>query len=78
MFILLNDFLIEKHKLQYIILYMKQVTINIGDEDLKDIADIFKNEADFKPQARQDLLIIGILRQVLNNPKMEINATIDL
>jgi hypothetical protein len=57
---------------------MKQVTINIGDEDLKDIADIFKNEADFKPQARQDLLIIEILRQVLNNPKMEINATIDL
>ena len=78
MFILLNDFLIEKYKLQYIILYMKQVTINIGDEDLKDIADIFKNEADFKPQARQDLLIIEILRQVLNNPKMEINATIDL
>lgn len=57
---------------------MKQVTINIGDEDLKDIADIFKNEADFKPQARQDFLIIEILRQVLNNPKMEINATIDL
>ena len=57
---------------------MKQVTINIGDEDLKDIADIFKNEADFKPQARQDLLIIEILRQVLNNPKMEMNATIDL
>jgi hypothetical protein len=78
LFILLNDFLIEKYKLQYIILYMKQVTINIGDEDLKDIADIFKNEADFKPQARQDLLIIEILRQVLNNPKMEINATIDL
>ena len=51
---------------------MKQVTINIGDEDLKDIADIFKNEADFKPQARQDLLIIEILRQVLNNPKTEI------
>lgn len=51
---------------------MKQVTINIGDQDLSDVAEIFKNEPDFKPQARQDYLIIEILRQVLNNPKTEI------
>lgn len=57
---------------------MKQVTINVGDEDLKDIAEIFKNEPDFKPQIRQDYLIIEILRQVLNNPKMEVNKIIDL
>jgi len=57
---------------------MKHVTINIGDDDLKDIAEIFDKEADFKPQARQDHLIIGILRQVLNNPKTEIIDTIDL
>jgi len=57
---------------------MKHVIINIGDDDLKDIAEIFKNEADFKPQARQDILIIEILRQVLNNPKTEIVDTIDL
>jgi len=57
---------------------MKHVTINIGDDDLKDIAEIFDKEADFKPQARQDHLIIGILRQVLNNPKTEIVDTIDL
>jgi hypothetical protein len=57
---------------------MKQVTIKVGDEDLKDLAEIFKNEADFKPQARQDLLIIEILRQVLNNPKMETPSVIDL
>jgi hypothetical protein len=57
---------------------MKQVTINIGDDDLKEIANIFKNEADFKPQAKQDYLIIEVLRQVLNNPKMEVNNTIDL
>lgn len=57
---------------------MKQVTIKVGDDDLKDLAEIFKNEADFKPQARQDLLIIQILRQVLDNPKMEVPAIIDL
>jgi hypothetical protein len=57
---------------------MKQVTINIGDDDLKEIANIFKNEADFKPQAKQDYLIIEVLRQVLNNPQMEVNNTIDL
>ncbi len=59
-------------------LYMKQVTINIGDEDIKDLKEIFKNEADFKPQVRQDMLIVEILRQVLNNPKTEIVEHIDL
>jgi len=51
---------------------MKNVTIQIGDKDIKDLQDIFKNEADFKPQATQDHLIIAILKQVLNNPKTEI------
>lgn len=51
---------------------MKHVTIKIGDKDLEVLKDIFKNEADFKPQAQQDLLIIEILKQVLNNPKSEI------
>ena len=57
---------------------MKHVTIKIGDRDLEDLSEIFKNEADFKPQAKQDLLIIEILRQVLNNPKTEINSEIDV
>ena len=51
---------------------MKHVTIKIGDKDIEVLKDIFKNEADFKPQAQQDLLIIEILKQVLNNPKCEI------
>jgi hypothetical protein len=54
---------------------MKHVTIKIGDNDLEVLKDIFKSEADFKPQAQQDLLIIEILKQVLNNPK---NETIDI
>lgn len=57
---------------------MKQVTINIGDEDIKDLKEIFKNESDFKPQVRQDILIVEILRQVLNNPKIEVVEEIDL
>lgn len=55
---------------------MKHVTIKIGDKDLEDIAEIFKNESDFKPQAPQDLLIIEILRQVLLNPKVQISDNI--
>jgi hypothetical protein len=51
---------------------MKLVTIKIGDKDIEVLKDIFKNEADFKPQAQQDLLIIEILKQVLNNSKNEI------
>jgi hypothetical protein len=57
---------------------MKLVTIKVGDEDIKDLKEIFKNEADFKPQVRQDMLIVEILRQVLNNPKTEIVEHIDL
>ena len=59
-------------------LYMKQVTIKVGDEDIKDLKEIFKNESDFKPQVRQDMLIIEILRQVINNPKIEIPEEINL
>ncbi len=57
---------------------MKHVTIKIGDKDLEDLSEIFKNEANFKPQAKQDLLIIEILRQVLNNPKMNITEEVSL
>jgi len=51
---------------------MKNVTIKIGDDDLTDLADIFKNESSFKPMTKEDLLIIQILKQVLNNPKNDI------
>ena len=44
---------------------MKNVTIKIGDDDLKTLTEIFKTEDDFKPQATQDFLIINILKQVL-------------
>ena len=57
---------------------MKLVTIKIGDEDIKDLKEIFKNESEFKPQVRQDMLIVEILRQVLNNSKTEIVEHIDL
>jgi hypothetical protein len=51
---------------------MKNVTIKIGDNDLEVLTDIFKSEADFKPQSQQDMLIVEILKQVLNNSKSEI------
>lgn len=57
---------------------MKTVTIKIGETDLRDLAEIFKNEAEFKPQAPQDHLIISILRQVLDNPKTDVDGVIDV
>ena len=51
---------------------MKTVTITIGDDDLKDLSEIIVNEAEFKPQTKQDRMIVEILRQVLKNPKTEI------
>jgi len=51
---------------------MNSVTIKVGDEDLKLLEEIFKNEEDFKPQVKQDYLLIGIMRQVLDNPKTKL------
>jgi len=51
---------------------MNSVTIKVGDEDLKLLEEIFKNEEDFKPQVKQDYLLIEIMRQVLENPKTKL------
>lgn len=51
---------------------MKQVTIKIGDQDLKDLEKIFENENDFKPAAPQDYLLIALMKQIINNPKTEV------
>lgn len=51
---------------------MKTVTINIGDDDINDLQNIFKNESNFKPLTKEDKLIVNILKQVLDNPKKEV------
>ena len=48
---------------------MRSVTINIGEDDLKDLQQIFKNESNFQPQAREDYLIVSILKQILEKAK---------
>jgi hypothetical protein len=50
---------------------MRPVTINIGEDDLKELEEIFKNEPNFQPRARQDYLIVSILKQVLESAKSE-------
>lgn len=50
---------------------MKTVTINVGDNDIIDLQNIFKNESNFKPLTKEDKLIVNILKQVLDNPKKE-------
>jgi len=49
---------------------MNTVTIRIGDDDLKLIDEIFKNEADFQPRTHEDQVIIEVMKQVKNNPKV--------
>jgi hypothetical protein len=45
-------------------------TVRIGELDIKTLQGIFANESDFKPQSREDRLLIEIMRQVLNNEKI--------
>lgn len=51
---------------------MKTVTIKIGDYDLLQIEKIFENEADFQPRDPRDELLIEIMRQVRDNPKVDL------
>ena len=51
---------------------MKSVTIKIGDYDVKTIESIFEKEPDFKASDTRDELIVEILRQVKDNPKIDL------
>ena len=51
---------------------MKSVTITIGDYDLEVIDQIFDNEKKFEPNDPRDELMIEIMRQVKDNPKVDL------
>ncbi len=51
---------------------MKSVTIKVGDYDLIQINKIFENESDFQPRDPRDELLVEILRQVKDNPKIDL------
>lgn len=53
---------------------MKSVTITVGDYDLKVINKIFENENKFNPLDPRDELMIEIMRQVKDNPKIDLGA----
>ena len=53
---------------------MKSVTITVGDYDLEIIEQIFENEKKFKPSDPRDELMIEIMRQVKDNPKVDLGA----
>ena len=53
---------------------MKSVTISIGDYDFEVLDQIFEKEKDFKPQDPRDELIVKILEQVRNNPKIDLGT----
>ena len=51
---------------------MKSVTIKIGDYDVEVLEKIFANESAFKPRDPRDELLVEIMRQVVENPKIEL------
>jgi hypothetical protein len=53
---------------------MKSVTIKVGDYDIEVIKKIFENEADFKPRDPRDEMIIEVMRQIVENPKIDLGA----
>ena len=53
---------------------MKSVTITIGDYDLKVIEQIFEKESKFSPNDPRDELMIEVMRQVKDNPKVNLGA----
>ena len=53
---------------------MKSVTITIGDYDLEIIEQIFEKESAFSPQDPRDELMIEVMRQVKDNPKVNLGT----
>ncbi len=51
---------------------MKSVTITIGDYDLEIIEQIFEKESAFSPQDPRDELMIELMRQIKDNPKVDL------
>ena len=51
---------------------MKSVTITIGDYDLEVIDKIFENESKFAPEDPRDELMIELMRQIKDNPKVNL------
>ena len=51
---------------------MNTVTIRIGDDDLKVIDRIFENESAFDPRTQEDRVLIEVMKQVQNIPKVYI------
>jgi hypothetical protein len=56
---------------------MKSVTITVGDYDLEVIEQIFEKESKFAPNDPRDELMIEVMRQVKDNPKVDLGADED-
>ena len=51
---------------------MKSVTIKIGDYDLLTLEKIFENEKEFAPRDPRDDLLVAVMRQIVDNPKIDL------
>ena len=48
---------------------MREVTIQVGENDIQTLEEIFKNESNFEPIVQQDRVIVAILKEVLTKSK---------
>tara|TARA_R110000751_G_scaffold80725_1_gene162803 strand:+ start:291 stop:581 length:291 start_codon:yes stop_codon:yes gene_type:complete len=53
---------------------MKSVTITVGDYDILVIEKIFENEKGFEPRDPRDELLIKIMKQIIENPKIDLGG----
>lgn len=55
-----------------------QVTLNLKPEHIQALRTIFDNEKDFVPRDPRDLLLIGIMKQIIDKTsKIDINISIE-
>jgi hypothetical protein len=50
---------------------MNTVTVYISNEELNVLEEIFKAEPDFAPRTKEDYVLVGLMRQILNGSKIK-------
>lgn len=49
-----------------------ETKIKVGEQDIKDLQEIFKDEDQFQPRCHKDRVIMAILKQVAEGEHQEI------
>jgi hypothetical protein len=57
---------------------MNTVTVYISNEELNVLEEIFKAEPDFAPRTKEDYVLVGLMRQILNGSKIKDVQVLDV